>query len=264
MYIKVGIVMSIRDFTYNSYQELLNLIIISGYNICNYHTHTAFKNPCIIRHDIDYDIEKAVKLAETESSFQKQEIHSTYFVLLTSNLYNTFEKNNTKHLKKVISFGHEIGLHFDETYYFNNPSTNNYHEKIIEYILKEKNILEQIIESPVSSVSMHNPSKYILELNLEIPGILNSYSNLFFKEFKYLSDSWHNWRENAEEIVSSKKFEKLHLLTHPIWYTDSQNNMRNKLFNFVSTRNQKVYDEIDKTTKHCNPPFSEIIARSEI
>jgi len=256
--------MSIRDFTYNSYIELLNLIIDNGYSISNYHAHTAIKNPCIIRHDIDYDIEKAVKLAETEAAFTKSKIHSTYFVLLTSNLYNAFEKNNTKYLRNIISYGHEIGLHFDETIYFNNATPSNYHEKIIEYIIKEKNILEQIIESPISSVSMHNPSKYILDLNLEIPGIVNSYSNLFFKEFKYLSDSWHNWRENAEGVISSKKFEKLHLLTHPIWYTDSQNSMRSKLFDFVSTRNQKVYDEIDKTTKHCTPPFSEIIARNEV
>jgi len=257
--------MSIRDFTYNSYIELLNLIIDNGYSVSNYHTYNSIKNLCIIRHDIDYDIEKAVKLAKVEASFTKSKVHSTYFVLLTSNLYNTFEKSNIKYLKQIISYGHEIGLHFDETNYFNStPPLNNYYEKIIEYIIKEKSILEQIIESPISSVSMHNPSKYILDLNLEIPGIVNSYSNLFFKEFKYLSDSWHNWRENAEDVISSKKFEKIHLLTHPIWYTDTKNSMRNKLFDFVSTRNQKVYDEIDKTTKHCNPAFSEIIARNEI
>jgi hypothetical protein len=109
--------MSIRDFTYNSYQELLNLIIDSGYSITNYHTHAEYEKSCIIRHDIDADIEKAVKLAEIESEFSRTEIRTTYFVLLKSNLYNIIEKTNIKNLKQIIEFGHNIGLHFDETQY---------------------------------------------------------------------------------------------------------------------------------------------------
>jgi hypothetical protein len=113
--------MSIRDFTYNSYCDLLNLIFDSGYTISNYHTHSSYENTCILRHDIDFDPKKAEKLAEIESSFQKAEIHSTYFVLLTSNFYNILEKSNLRHLKKIISYGHEIGLHFDETQYYPHP-----------------------------------------------------------------------------------------------------------------------------------------------
>ena len=254
--------MSIRDFTYNSYQELLKLIIDSGYTISNYHTHSLYENTCILRHDIDYDVGKAAKLAEIEALFSKAKIKSTYFVLLTSNFYNILEKSNVRHLQNIISCGHEIGLHFDETQYILPPPIN--YEKVVEHINKEKSILEQIIESPIKSFSFHGPSKHILELDIEIPGIVNSYSRLFFNEFKYLSDSWHNWRENVEIVISSRKFQKIHLLTHPVWYTEFQDSMRNKLFDFISGWNKKVYDELDTGTKHCIPPLSDIIARDEI
>ena len=248
---------SICDFTYNSYSELLNLIIDNGYSICNYHTHTVFKKPCIIRHDIDCDIEKAVKLAEIESQFSRTEIHTTYFVLLGSSLYNIIEKSNLNNLKKIIGFGHEIGLHFDETQYYDTNNLIN-PEKIIKYILNEINIMQNIIESPIKSVSWHIPSKYILESDLRIPGIINSYSRLFFSEFKYLSDSLHNWRENAEEIISSGTF-KLHLLTHPIWYTEFQESMHNKISTLIKDLNKKIYNELNKDKLIKTPSLSEII-----
>ena len=253
--------MSIRDFTYNSYIELLNLIIDNGYSVSNYHTHTVIKNPCIIRHDIDCDIEKAAKLAEIESQFSRTEIHSTYFVLLKSNLYNIIEKSNIRNLKKIIGLGHEIGLHFDETQYYDDISSVN-SDKMIEYIQNEINIMQNIIESPITSVSMHIPSKSTLESDLKIPGIVNSYSRLFFSEFKYLSDSLHNWRENADEIISSGKFKKLHLLTHPIWYTEFQETMHNNISTLILKLNSKMYDELDRITQNNTPSLSEIIGQN--
>jgi hypothetical protein len=254
--------MSIQDFTYNSYCNLLELIIDNGYTISNYHTHSSYENTCILRHDIDNDPGKAEKLAEIEISFKKAEIRSTYFVLLTSNFYNIFDKSNLKHLKKIISYGHEIGLHFDETQYFY-PSPPDY-EQMAEHIIKEKSILEHIIEVPVTSFSFHVPSKNTLESDIKLPGMVNSYSHLFFKEFKYLSDSWHRWREDAEGIIKSKKFNKIHLLTHSFWYTEFQNSMHNKLFDFFSAWNKRVYDEYNETAQYFIPPLSEIISRDEI
>lgn len=41
--------------------------------------------------------------------------------------------------------------------------------------------MEKMLNLPISSVSMHRPSKQTLEANYRIPGIINSYSKMFLK-----------------------------------------------------------------------------------
>ena len=51
----------------------------SGYTITDYHNYQNTENPCILRHDIDYSIERAVKFAKMEKELGAA---STYFVLV--------------------------------------------------------------------------------------------------------------------------------------------------------------------------------------
>lgn len=50
-----------------------------------------------------------------------------------------------------------------------------------------------------------------------------------------------NWREDIFEVVSSRKYEKLHLLTHPFWYSKNQEGIRNKLLKFIRSANRDRY-----------------------
>ena len=131
---------------------------------------------------------------------------------------------------------------------------------IIESVKNEISLLEQIIEHPVTSVSMHRPSQNTLDANINIPNVINSYSHIFFKDFKYISDSRHNWRENAEEVVSSKQYQKLHILTHPFWYSEHIESCRSKLFAFIIAGNEKRYEEMNNNFKNLN----EFILKEEI
>jgi len=229
--------MPITDFTYTAYSQFINIIAQNGYTFTNYHNYKEVPNPCIMRHDVDFDIEKALKFARIET--ENNSIHSTYFVLINTNFYNSFSSTIKKMLKEMVIMGHEIGLHFDETCY---PLSDQF--SIIEYIQKEIALLEQIIESPVKTVSMHRPSQVTLESNIVITNVINSYSQTFFKDFKYISDSRHNWKEDVESIVSSKQYNKLHILTHPFWYTEQKESCRDKLFSFITTANQKRYEDV--------------------
>lgn len=56
------------DFTYNGYMEMLDLLESKGYVFSSYTDWEYNKRCVILRHDIDYDIEKAVKMAELEYS----------------------------------------------------------------------------------------------------------------------------------------------------------------------------------------------------
>jgi len=226
--------MPITDFTYNSYFFLLNFIIDNGYYITNYHNYHQYGAPCILRHDIDYDVHKAFVLAEYEN---KKNISSTYFVMLNTDFYNVFSSPVNTELKEMTAMGHEIGLHFDETrYQFSDIN------ELSMYIMREVHLLQEIIEKPVTVVSMHRPSRIVMDADISIPGVVNSYSREFFSGFKYLSDSRHYWRENVEDIVKSKRHNRLHILTHPFWYTDKVESCRDKLLKFILAGNKERYN----------------------
>jgi len=243
----------ITDFTYTAYSQLINRIAESGYTFTNYHNYKEVQNPCIMRHDVDFDTEKAYEFARIEA--ENHAIHSTYFVLLNTNFYNVFSCSVNNIIKEMVIMGHEIGLHFDETCY---PSSNQL--TIVEHIQKEIALLEQIIESPVKTVSMHRPSQVTLESNIAIPNVINSYSQTFFKDFKYISDSRHNWKEDVEGIVTSKQYKKLHILTHPFWYTEKKESCRDKLFSFITAANKKRYNDMCNNFKN----IDEFVHREDI
>ena len=171
-------------FTYDAYAELIRLLMSHNYKIATYYDWEQYDKCVILRHDIDFSLEKALPMAELEN---KLGVKSTYFVLVTSDFYNVFSKNSRQQLKRIMSLGHEIGLHYDEVCYDGLDIVSN--------IIKECNVLETAIDSKVRTVSMHRPSRDTLEKNITIDNVVNSYSNLFFKEFKYLSDSRKHWKE---------------------------------------------------------------------
>jgi hypothetical protein len=239
--------MNIFDFTYANYKKLLAMIKDQGYFIGNYHNYTNSETVCILRHDIDFDVEKALRMAEFEAEMG---VKSAYFVLLNTNFYNVCASDILKMLKEILVLGHEIGLHYDESQCMQysiegDIATNScYLEGILKDIQKETHLLEQIIERPVTTISMHRPSRFILDANLQIPNTVNSYDKEFFYHFKYLSDSRHNWREDVEAAVLAGEYKKLHILTHPFWYTETKETCRDKLYEFITKANRQRYHEM--------------------
>ena len=216
------------QFTYDAYRGLIQLLKNHGYLFATY----ADWNYCkcaIIRHDIDNDIEKALKLARIEKS---EGVSSTYFVLLSSDFYNVFSLKNAQMLKNIASLGHDIGLHFDQMKY-----TGAKINELVELIAVEAQLLSSAIELPVKCVSMHRPSKDVLDADLVIPGLINSYGHEFFREFKYLSDSRRRWREPVEEIIKSEKYNRLHILTHAFWYNEKDIDIHMNVKSFVNHAN---------------------------
>ena len=56
-------------FTYESYAGLLATLAESGYQVVSYHDWQEVERPVILRHDIDTDIDAAVKLARFEHEY---------------------------------------------------------------------------------------------------------------------------------------------------------------------------------------------------
>ncbi len=227
------------DFTFSCYEKLLQLLVQQGYQFADYHSWEQMRRPVILRHDIDYDLPKALGIAETEAAFGAGgQARSTYFVLLSSDFYNVFSRKGRLLMRRISSMGHEIGLHFDEMQY---PDAAGDMDKIRRLILKEADALSDAAGCPVTAVSMHRPSRAVLQADLEIPGMVNSYSRTFFHDFKYLSDSRRRWREPVEQAVCSGAYEKPHILTHAFWYFDREETLHDTVEKFVNGACSRCY-----------------------
>lgn len=213
-------------FTYRGYRELLSLLRAGGYAFRGYQNYKDAPRCVILRHDIDNSFSQAVRLAELEA---EEGVRSTYFVLLRTDFYNPASRSGEAALRRIRSLGHEIGLHFDEASYV--PALTP--EELPGRAAEEAGLLSALLGAPVASVSMHRPSKTTLEADYQIPGLVNSYGRTFFREFKYLSDARRRWREPVEEIIRSGVYDRLHILVHPFWYHEEEEDIARTVDGFI-------------------------------
>lgn len=225
------------EFSHQAYKELLELLTSGGYICCDYHNYINSPRCVILRHDIDTSLDQAVRLAELEAEMG---VKSTYFVLLRTDFYNAASQQSQEQLRRILTLGHEIGLHFDEVAYGKTLTEDETKENII----KECGILSALLDVPITTVSMHRPSKATLEANLEIPGIVNSYGKTFFHDFKYLSDSRRRWREPVLDIIRSGEYDRLHILTHAFWYHEREQDISQTVGAFVRNANRERYAQM--------------------
>lgn len=108
-----------RKYTREQYSELLNKLSedseVMTLKTYTSQGHPGEKNVLLIRHDIDHDIENAVKIAKWEAS---EGIKSTYCVLHTAWYYGEYKHGQYIHSRlleesalEIQSLGHEINLH---------------------------------------------------------------------------------------------------------------------------------------------------------
>ena len=223
------------NFTFQAYKNLLNMLKRNGYEYADYLSNDNYEQCVILRHDIDMSIDKALEFARIESSMGAK---STYFVLLGTHFYNIAERSNREKITEIRDLGHDIGLHFDELNY---PEETDIEPAIIE----EAHIMEQLLGFQIRTVSMHRPSQKTLDANFHLNGeIVNSYSDKYFKSFKYLSDSRRRWRENVEDVIRSKAYPKLHILTHAFWYNKDELTLQESCKRFIITANDDRYNAL--------------------
>jgi len=201
------------SFSYDNYKKILKEMktinkIYSFKSLDSYVEHGF-----ILRHDIDFDIEKAYSMSNIE---KEMDVTSTYFILVTSDLYNILSYKNKNIIRNMASNGFEIGLHFDPVIY-GDISLSALQMKVE----KECSIIEDIVGSKVQTVSLHNPSihnKYPLFKLYK-----NAYSKEFFNPDLYLSDSCKDFRgKDVFEFIKKGKSDLLQVLFHPIHFSKKE------------------------------------------
>ena len=194
----------------------------------------------ILRHDVDFSLDYALEMAKKEA---KNGIKSTYFVLLHSPFYNPFDKKNISNIKDIAKLGHEIGLHYDSSFF---PKSS---KKETELIKKEIRLLEDISGKKIISVAQHIPSETRkIYADLKKAGLTSAQSPEMLKSLKYISDSGHYWREGCM-CQHVNKYDRLQILTHPIWWVSGHNSRRKLLDKFESDEKIKLRLQIDSYKK---------------
>ncbi len=209
--------------------------------------------PAIIRHDVDMDLQEAVKLARIEN---EEKIRATYFVLLSSEYYNLLAGDNLRCAIELLELGHEIGLHFDITAYDKGLSV----DEIGRVIKKEIELLEHILDIHVKSISWHIPRQDLLGAHLDYLDemkIWNAYDPYFYIGYKYVSDSMRRCREPVEEYIEKRTYKKLQILTHPIWYREVQDMADEDILDGSRIKKMKILEYYLNTIK---PGYSSCVS----
>lgn len=210
------------DFTYSSYRRLLKIAgkrfrIVTAKEILENVSDTWL----FIRHDVDNSLELALEMASIEESLG---IVTTYYLMTSSSVYNSFAPISRAITGRLLEMGHQIGLHFCLK-----THTQCDRRSIIESVVREKSLLESIFQTRVCTVSFHQPGQVLanptgslksLDFSLKEYGLLNTYSSEDTQGAFYLSDSKMSFSNGINPLTffASTNVQRTQLLAHPIWY----------------------------------------------
>ncbi len=220
------------------YRTFLSKFIERGYRTIFFDELNESDGQLILRHDIDFDIQAALKMAKIE---HEMGLKSSYFFLVGNASYNPFDKENAKAILEIKSLGHTISLHFDPTIYADFK---------IGFDL-EKNCFESFFKTQIDIISLHRPNAYFQELNTAINQCDHTYMKKYFKDILYVADSGGTFRfGHPYETDTFKNKQNIHLLIHPIWWLYEGNNAAEKLKSFYSKKKEllKIHYAF-----HCKP-----------
>jgi hypothetical protein len=233
------------DFTIENYRRLLELafenyrfILFTDELTDNFSLKYIF-----LRHDIEFSIHDAIRMAEIESGMG---IRATYFLQIHSEFYNPLDMGNYNSIKKILENGHDLGLHFDSHYWGINSE-----KELEEYIEIDKNIIETYFKIKIKVFSFHNTNDFVLSCeNENYGGLINTYSKRFKTEIGYNTDSTGYWRyERLEDRLREAKDKSLQILIHEGMWQDEELPPRQRVFKIINIRAEYLKQFYDSTLK---------------
>jgi len=214
-----------KMFSLDQYRKLLNELTSNGLiPTTDWNTKSSSKT-LLLRHDVDFSVDFARKLAAVESDMG---IYSTYFFMLTSNMYNLMSYEHQRLVKEIAKMGHKVSIHFDPTAH-----------DVLEKFENEKTLFESVFGVEVDIVSIHRPGPFLDNNNVSLCGTPQTYNDAYFKKMKYLSDSGgRDVMPQLTEFLTGGRTQGLHLLIHPLWWVGRGKNATQTL-NFWLQENLK-------------------------
>jgi peptidoglycan/xylan/chitin deacetylase (PgdA/CDA1 family) len=228
------------EFTEAGFRALLQRLKADGYHFARY-GEAARDRHVIWRHDVDVSMHRAARLAEIEA---EEGVTATYFVNPHCAFHNLLEPEIGRLLDRICSLGHEIGLHFDAEAHGTAAWTA---DRLEAAIARERAILDLILAAPVRAISWHNPdTSNLLEFDAsEVGGLVNAYAASLRRDYVYCSDSNGYWRFQPMAEVIAAGHPRLHLLTHPEWWTPAPMPPSERIDRAIAGRAQAVRRDYD-------------------
>ena len=222
------------NYDKQSYKLILRAAIEKGFEFVDFFTVTPDddkRRQIILRHDIDYSLTSACEMAEIDAKYK---IRATFSLLLSSPLYNPFTPTNIKIINEIKQLGHNIVLHHRVV-----PGSSV--EETRQDIVREMQFMKAFFPYIKPVFVWHNPPPDNLLNEIEVPGMINAYSDSFVRNMFYISDSvFRNTPENF--LKALKKQRLIHMLLHPyIWISEKDNIV--SMVSYVLTR---IIRECDK------------------
>lgn len=228
------------EFTEDGFVALLRELKRAQYRFARYGERNSDRH-VLWRHDVDMSLHRAARLAEIEA---EEGVIATYFINPRSTFYNMFEPECEALLSRILSFGHDIGLHFDANAYLMTHWTE---EALDLAVRRELSLLRTVLQASIQTVSWHNPdTSNLLDFQSEeIGGLRNTYGLRFKRDYTYCSDSNGYWRFQPMSDVIREGKERLHLLTHPEWWTPDPMSPSDRVARAINGRARKIRFDYD-------------------
>ena len=227
------------QFNIQNYKNILKLIKLQNYNFIEAgeweKKSYSKKKIIILRHDVDFDLELALRIAKIEN---KLGIKSNFFFLINDNHYNIFSEQSEKIVKKILSLKHFIGLHIDPSRYVK--------KNFIKNIKRDVEYFENFYKMRINSFSFHKPTIYNFS-QIKLKHKYHSYNKNLLNSYKYISDSSMKFNfKLLNDLIH--KGNRIHLLIHPLWWVTKSNNI-----------NKKIHEVINIKKMHLNNIFKDYI-----
>jgi peptidoglycan/xylan/chitin deacetylase (PgdA/CDA1 family) len=224
-------------FELRSYEELLRTGIEAGYRFVSFAEVGKEASPrsCLLRHDVDSEVLGCGEMLDIEKSLG---VTATYFLMTRSTAYNLFSVEAMAMVARMLREGHRIGLHF-----MGERCEGRSVPFIVEEVLRETRWLEQEFGVKADAVSFHQPTQAILDAQIAIPGLANTYNASQMAPYFYVSDTNMTWRhEHPRDIFLRALHERMQLLIHPMWWTPEPLEALDKWRNVLRNNQQAVID----------------------
>lgn len=234
-----------NDFSATSYQNMLRELKQRGYRFVNFENSVRRDGTAIVRHDVDFSLEYAKKMAFMDSSAG---IGATFFVLVSTEFYNIFSRAGRACLRDILGQGHEIGLHFDQSIYDVDGSAME------DAARRECAILEDVLGRPVRVTAFHRPAQTpeVLGRPGLFAGRLSAYAPEFFSEIGYVSDSagyWSYGHPLDHRAVESGR--SIQIVAHPyLWMHEKAKTPFERIEGFRREREAFLVEELRRNLRY--------------
>lgn len=228
----------LNSFSIENYSNLIKLYK-KKYTFAIFHKIPWQQKFVLWRHDCDFSLNRAFKLAQIES---RHKIQATYFINIHCEFYNVYEKSQYNLIMKILEMGHQIGIHLDLDFYSIKDE-----QQLNKALKKECEIFISLFGFIPKVFSFHNPTSVKSNFDkMKYAGLINCYAKKILKKIHYCSDSNGYWRfNNPADLLKNPSIKYIQILTHPVWWQDNALAPRDRVFRSIFTRARNYIDKYD-------------------